>query len=264
MTNNRKIANSIFAEMKRNNLIPIDVQFLNGYFCFDMGEDSVVHFHIKGIKKWKFGMWICTDLEDDAVQFFAQHEDTIDKFKPSASVFTETVSKNSLKHIVANKSNTEYVYWNIVKLCNHIKNNPKIAVVQEFNYSPKYIDTPFLRTYISTMFTHYKYRIDKNKRYVEENYIEPIFNNIGAKIAKKKYSYIIEDIVIKDNCDECWKVSPHWDVNILFKRLHKDDEEQGNAMYEFVKSTWFYKLFADKYSCIHYYVDKISRDTEWS
>lgn len=264
MTNNRKIANSIFAEMKRNNLIPTDVQFLNGYFCFDMGEDSVVHFHIKGIRKWKFGMWIRPYIDEYAVEFFVQHEDNIDKFKPSDSVFGENISKQHLKNILEDKDCAKYVYWDIIKLCKHIKNNPRIAFVQELNYNPKYIDKPFLRTYISSMRTHYKYRIDKNKRYVEENYIEPIFNNICAKIAKKKYSYIIEDIVIKDNCDECWKVSPHWDVNILFKRLHEDDEEQGNAMYEFVKSTWFYKLFTDKYSCIRYYVDKISRNNEWS
>ena len=264
MTNNRKIANSILMELKRNNLVPTNIQFLDGYFIFDMGEDSVVHFHIRGIKKWKFGLWICTDLEDDAVQFFAQREDNIDKFKPSASVFTETVSKDRLKHIVANKSNTEYVYWNIVKLCNHIKNNPRIAVVQEFNYSPKYIDTPFLRTYISTMFTHYKYRVGKNKRYVEENYIVPTFNNICAKIAKEKYSYMVEDVVIDDKCKGPWIVSPRYDVQILFKRLYENDVKQGYAMYEFEKNTWFHKLFTDKYSCIQYYVDKISRDNEWS
>lgn len=40
-------------------------------------------FRIKGIKRWRFGLWVSSQYEGDKIRFFAIHEDNIDKFKPS-------------------------------------------------------------------------------------------------------------------------------------------------------------------------------------
>jgi hypothetical protein len=116
---NKKIANKIFDMLK---LYGIEVdsnatQFGNGYFIFEMGDNSVVHFDIKGfwLKDYRFGMWIESDrLENDStytdhnghthirpvVHFFAQHKDYINKFKPSASDISIEINKTSVKELL--------------------------------------------------------------------------------------------------------------------------------------------------------------------
>ena len=34
-----------------------DIEYLDGYFIFGFGTNSVVHFHIKECPGWKFGIW---------------------------------------------------------------------------------------------------------------------------------------------------------------------------------------------------------------
>lgn len=116
---NKKIADKIFDMLK---LYGIEVdsnatQFGNGYFIFEMGGNSVVHFDIRGVwlKDYRFGMWIDSDrLDNDStytdheghtrirpvVQFFAQHKDYIDKFKPSASDISIDINKTSVKELL--------------------------------------------------------------------------------------------------------------------------------------------------------------------
>lgn len=80
-----------------------DVEYLDGYFIFGMGTNSVVHFRIKEAPGWLGGIWwepIATDdtkdLDEDKREYvkdrlgcnlFFQFEKEIDKFKPSASTF---------------------------------------------------------------------------------------------------------------------------------------------------------------------------------
>ena len=75
--------------LKQDGFHCADIEYLDGYFIFGMGTNSVVHFHIDECPGWKFGIW--WDVPDDNVselvhgQFFAQYEETINKFKPSYS-----------------------------------------------------------------------------------------------------------------------------------------------------------------------------------
>lgn len=74
----------ILKVLEDNGYHPIDVSYGNGYFIFDHGKDMVIHFHIKELKGWKFGIW--WNLEDNnKFDFFTQFERDIDKFKPEAS-----------------------------------------------------------------------------------------------------------------------------------------------------------------------------------
>lgn len=95
MTKNREIAEFIFSKMKEFGFEPYDIVYGNGYFIFDRGEDSVMHFRVKGVwKHWKFGMWVNSELLDASdedkkkyklISIFAQYDTQIDKFKPSRS-----------------------------------------------------------------------------------------------------------------------------------------------------------------------------------
>lgn len=58
----------------------ISIKEIETYVC---GEFAQYAFHIKGIKGWRFGLWIDSAPEGNKVNFFAMIEDTIDKFNPS-------------------------------------------------------------------------------------------------------------------------------------------------------------------------------------
>ena len=57
----REAAEKVFSYIRKNNFEPINIQYGNGYFIFDKGEDGVVHFNIKGLHGWKFAMRINTN-----------------------------------------------------------------------------------------------------------------------------------------------------------------------------------------------------------
>lgn len=102
MTKNREIAEHMFGVMRKLGFKPYNIEYGNGYFLFDRGEDSVIHFRLKGVwKHWKFGMWVNSEYLEEkyreeerymdykdyykVVQIFAQHDTWLDKFKPSRS-----------------------------------------------------------------------------------------------------------------------------------------------------------------------------------
>ena len=231
MTNNRRIANSVFNELIRNNLIPTDIEFGNGYFIFEMGDDSVVHFHVKGCKGWKFGMWINTGNEDNIIQYFAQYEDNIDKFKPSRSSFCENVSLASLREVRRDKEKVKegkyffiMAYHKIVEMTLHIKNNPKLAYLQDSMYDT-YITEPSHKAYRRQKFDDYKYKVRKIKEHITDEVFAYNFNKFSAKIAKKRFANVIEDIEIIDNNTEDWSCSPRYDAKFTYKPIfeNKDD-----------------------------------------
>ena len=49
----REAAEKVFSYIRKNNFEPINIQYGNGYFIFDKGEDGVVHFNIKELHGWK-------------------------------------------------------------------------------------------------------------------------------------------------------------------------------------------------------------------
>ena len=105
---NRDLAEYIFDVIGKMGYQPYDIHYDSGYFLFDMGEDSVVHFKLHGLgvlgRMWKFGMWINAEHLDkqnrdeyiekypntreedlNVMSIFAQYKTQIDKFKPSRS-----------------------------------------------------------------------------------------------------------------------------------------------------------------------------------
>ena len=102
MTNNRKIAHLILTALKKEGLEPYNIVFDNES-CYSFVPDSVVKFHIKGIKNWRFGMWIDHKLPNFTVQFFTQYEPEIDKFKPSRSIFRVTIARVHIERYMENR-----------------------------------------------------------------------------------------------------------------------------------------------------------------
>jgi hypothetical protein len=263
MTNNRKIANSLFNALRKENIFVTDVKFLSSYFIFYMGEDSVVHFHIKGLKGWKFGLWIDLTYEKQTMKCFAQYEQLIDKFKPSESVFLETISKYSLCSLIKNKDNNKWVYLDIIRMIKHIKNNPSIALIQELNFNP-YLKDPLWKMYLDSKKTVYEDKLYKIKNHFTRDIIPYKRNRLAIKLIKAQKLPIIKDIVFKDLDDNDFGVvsTPRYEISFVFHRLAKSDEEQGRLMSEALVP--FEKLLTKENTSIYYYVGRISRSTEWS
>ena len=100
----KKATELLFDRLKEETKLDLhfeDVEYLDGYFIFGYGTNSVVHFHLKEAPGWLFGIWwspVPTAETKDAEKkeyftnrldcdFFFQFEKEIDKFKPSASTF---------------------------------------------------------------------------------------------------------------------------------------------------------------------------------
>jgi len=84
---------------KYEDVIVENVRSFSGYYIFEMGDDSVIHFNVKGCKGWRFAAWITEDSKNKekfTIEMFGQYERYIDKFKPSASPFSYTATIESL------------------------------------------------------------------------------------------------------------------------------------------------------------------------
>ena len=111
-TKQRRWTKDILKHLEANGFHPVDVQYGNGYFIFEHGKDMVVHFHIKELKGWKFGIWWNVDGEK-TFDFFTQYERDIDKFKPSASAL-----------VVEDACLEDWRLKDVVQICKFIKKHP--------------------------------------------------------------------------------------------------------------------------------------------
>lgn len=109
-----------------------DVEYLDGYFIFASGTNSVVHFHIKECPGWKFGIWWSVDGDSKEIEkvnysFFTQYELFIDKFKPTASCMNADGS--------VRLSSCEFdpvdIFWSCQKIINYIYSEPELAFCRD-------------------------------------------------------------------------------------------------------------------------------------
>lgn len=121
-TKQRSWTKQIFKHLEANGFHPVDVQYGNGCFVFKHGSDMVVHFYVKELKGWKFGIWWNLDGEK-TFDFFTQYERDIDKFKPSASMLVR-------EDVVLDDWHLE----DFVEMCRFIKKHPYRAWALDQSY----------------------------------------------------------------------------------------------------------------------------------
>ena len=138
----KKRAKKIFDALRKLGFHPTDIEYLNGYFIFEYGKDTVVHFHLKECKGWKFGIWwreLDKDKQDKTYKlqydFFAQFEKNIDKFKPAASTFVE-------EDIWFAEKGDDALGYDMEPICKFIKNHPLKAWDADRTYKHDIWNTP--------------------------------------------------------------------------------------------------------------------------
>lgn len=232
----REVAEKIFNYIRENKFEPINIQYGNGYFIFDMGDDGVVHFNIKGLHGWKFAMWIETDSEKlkskngekfPAIQFFCQHKLNIDKFKPSRSFF--------LKNFYLEDIEGRFGFYHIINMIQMIKRHPFISFTMDA-YEDNFYNKSYIRCYLHMKF----YRIKRSiKEWSEDTWIR-VWH--GSKVwFLNKYNVVDTAILIDRNSDG-WKVSPRYEMRIHFKKISDSDNEQENAEIKML-DRWFCKNY---------------------
>lgn len=123
-----------------------DIEYTDGYFIFAYGENSVVHFHIKELPGWLFGIWWhepTSDKTSDGDNFlklsgtlFTQYEKNIDKFKPSRSELQCEIKINYLP-------NGKFAIdtWSIIDLLLFMYKEPALAFCRDYcgwDYNQEY------------------------------------------------------------------------------------------------------------------------------
>lgn len=250
MTTNRRIAEVIFSKMKDLGYRPYDVKYGNGYFIFDHGEDSVIHFRLKGVwKHWKFGMWVSSEVLDmpeeerkgcALVEIFAQYDTQIDKFKPSRSSLCV-----SYKPYQWNGSDFRepYWFWELEAMLGMMKRHPFIC----YNMDEKYYDKSFILNFTKEEGLVYMHAIQKAIKMVYVPYTK-------AKIFFAKRDKCVKSIVLYDfeKNNPGWKTSYLYEVRIVFAEDSSDDAEVAWL------NKWFRK---EKYGEYGYYdhVIKVGR-----
>ena len=111
-----------------------DVEYLDGYFIFAHGTNSVIHFHIAECPGWKFGIWWNEPKNDEGHRyvpgsFFAQYEEIIDKFKPSRSQFCREFQIS----LYDCERQDGFCLWEVASDIQFIKNEPYLAFCRDYH-----------------------------------------------------------------------------------------------------------------------------------
>ena len=168
-----------------------DIEYLDGYFLFAFGTNSVIHFHVAECPGWLFGIWWIVPDENDprnhiSGELFAQYEETLDKFKPSRSEFCEEIS-------ISKDENGEYTDCSVFaaeEMLEFIHNEPDLAFCRDYcgwDYNREY----HTREEATAMFFHYCEQRENTRKYTEicdnmaidfvRNIIIPHFNEASIK-----------------------------------------------------------------------------------
>lgn len=235
MSKNREIAKMLFGEMRKIGYVPYSIKYGDGYFVFERGKDSVIHFRLKGVwRHWKFGMWINSEFLEEqyreeeknlpynqlykVVQIFAQYDTQIDKFKPSASALC--VSYNAYeweKHI-----DGSYKYpWNqLESMLNMIKRHPFMCYAGHCGYCAGFYSGSFIWEFIRYEGLH---TLEKTNEFIQTAFWVP-WTKIKIYFAQK--NKCIDNVVLYDFEKENpgWSTSYKYEVRITFKENVSDEE----------------------------------------
>ena len=184
-----ELTRQLFEHLKSQNYTIATEQYGDGYFIFDYGPNTVVHFRLKETPGWLYGVWWRVSVNKEGVisivgEFFAQYEEEIDKFKPSASYYgcdmlslvtadgSICLEEGEVVSIINFIRNHSYRAWN-----GHISFNDKISGIRAWlNYQKR------------------QRHLRKGKR-LEKNLYKDLckFAKIASKLLKYTNNITVED-----------------------------------------------------------------------
>jgi hypothetical protein len=171
-----------YLKTEDNILFNLNSHWEQGYFIFDMGQDSVFITECQNNKEWLFGFWFDEITNEDGAHYrvraFAQPTLTLDKFKPSRSEFLEELlipmdhltrvcelevdySEDAIPEKL-NKVMYDYInFGHIYQMIKYIVDNPTDALYYDWFCHKKYYRLP---NKLKTWWKVFKFKYSENKR----------------------------------------------------------------------------------------------------
>lgn len=232
-TENLLASLTIFFKRDDIDFTPVDVEYGDGYFIFGRGSNSTITFHVKEAPGWLFGLWwrpqkIHDSTDENPVyessyikgEMFAQYEDEIDKFKPSASTFeTEFSFDIDLPVYSEEEQNNWSALYNCREAFRLILTEPDLALYREIegiDFNSQYISREeaikFRREFLALR---------------EEQAIQRKANDV---MMLQMVKYIIQPLLDEDYAfiyDEGENSSPRYEI--VIKNI--DDNKEQNGYY---------------------------------
>lgn len=213
----------VFQELKNEcgDLNITDVEYLDGYFIFGRGTNSVIHFHISETPGWKYGIW-WEPIEDENTgrpytdmihcSIFAQYEEEIDKFKPSASMVCEEFTLD-FKYPSTSR------LWAFADDIKFIRDEPYLAFYREMHY------TDFNKQYVSREEARTYYELHMMERKLEAEVKEANDKDILSTICEILKEDLEAGICFIQDRSESW--SPRYEI--IVKNI---SDEGANGCYD--------------------------------
>lgn len=251
MTENRKLANKIFAFIQDAGYTPINIEYGDYYFIMDMGKDGICHFQIKELRSWKFGMWIDSTATGSSpqVQLFCQHKLNIDKFKPGRSCFCINFS---YKYMMNDDAYGCGPFVDLVHTLQMIKRHPFISFDHDCMGSFYFTSRSAMLTFLYAIYC------EIHKRTMQFFQDWPTFLWTHVKMWFLRRYKVVDSVELIDGNDTDIVSYPRWTLRIQFKKVSNFEDEQECAQYR-VLYRWFHKYY---YNNLHVYAEDPDNDCE--
>lgn len=184
-----ELTHQLFEHLKSQNYTITTEQYGDGYFIFDYGPNTVVHFRLKETPGWLYGVWWRVSINKKSIvsivgEFFAQYEEEIDKFKPSASYYG-----CDMLSLVAADGSICLEEGEVISIINFIRDHPYRAWNGHISFNDKISG---IRAWLN--YQKRQRHLRKRKR-LEKNLYKDIckFAKIASKLLKYTNNITVED-----------------------------------------------------------------------
>ena len=184
-----ELTRQLFEHLKSQNYTITTEQYGDGYFIFDYGPNTVVHFRLKETPGWLYGVRWRVSINKEGIvsivgEFFAQYEEEIDKFKPSASYYG-----CDMLSLVAADGSICLEEGEVVSIIDFIRNHPYRAWNGHISFNDKISG---IRAWLN--YQKRQRHLRKGKR-LEKNLYKDIckFAKIASKLLKYTNNITVED-----------------------------------------------------------------------
>ena len=184
-----ELTRQLFEHLKSQNYTIATEDYGDGYFIFDYGPNTVIHFRLKETPGWLYGVWWSFKVNKEGIvsivgEFFAQYEEEIDKFKPSASYYAY-----DMEVLMAADGSVCLEEGEVVSIIDFIRNHPYRAWNGHISFNDK---VSGIRAWLN--YQKRQRHLRKGKR-LEKNLYKDLckFAKIASKLLKYTNNITVED-----------------------------------------------------------------------
>lgn len=235
----KNIYNDIFDTLYECKIKYCDVQYYNSYFLFEFDYDKICHFRLENNKNWLFGIWLTPDLKNKKVtiELFGEHEEYIDKFKPSRSIISFNKTLYLLENNSYGKIDLQILLFEFIGELNKIQRAPYLH--QYLTYGIDAYNYESFIEYFINYFWEYKIKNPFNKWFTYDG-----LYNLSKYIFKPLILFIYPKLKIKIYNHKNEFYSPRCTLCIIYDNYPED------KWYDIYSNKLIQKISRINYLCV--------------